>query len=242
MAVTRSKAVERAEIRRTSVGGRGWRLQELGALLAVGVVILIGFFLVLRAKAPDLEQTEQGLAAKKLLDLNQLNSREDLLPFLANVTTCFSVPAASSQVKACPQADRTDEAAKIFALGGGLSNVGRIRGLMNGDQFRELKPLLVVRHPAQFRGSFLLWATLFLFSFLLVHGWWSIRGFRADQLLLPAVLLLSGIGLTLMVSLRDPVRDNLLFVDFAQGSVFGCLLLAGLSGLNFDRLFGRLSF
>ena len=45
-----------------------------------------------------------------------------------------------------------------------------------------------------------------------------------------------------MISLRDPVRDNLLFVDFGQGVVYGCLLLAGLSGLNYERLFGRLSF
>ena len=49
----------------------------------------------------------------------------------------------------------------------------------------------------------------------------SLRGFRGDQTFLPATLLLSGIGLILMVSLRDPVRDNLLFVDFAQGVAGG---------------------
>ena len=45
-----------------------------------------------------------------------------------------------------------------------------------------------------------------------------------------------------MVSLRDPVRDNLLFVDFAQGVVGGCVLLAALSMLDYERLFGKLSF
>ena len=52
------------------------------------------------------------------------------------------------------------------------------------------------------------------------------RGFPGDQTLLPAILLLTGIGLILMVSLRDPVRDSLLFVDFAQGVAAGCVLLA----------------
>ena len=45
-----------------------------------------------------------------------------------------------------------------------------------------------------------------------------------------------------MVSLRDPVRDNLLFVDFAQGAAAGAVLLAVLSGFNYERLTGKLSF
>ena len=70
----------------------------------------------------------------------------------------------------------------------------------------------------------------------------SLRGFTGDQTLLPAALLLTGIGLILMVSLRDPVRDYLLFVDFAQGVVGGCLLLAVASGLDYERLFGRMAY
>src|ERR1022692_315907 len=58
----------------------------------------------------------------------------------------------------------------------------------------------------------------------------AVRGFRTG----------GGGGMPPLV--RDPVRDNLLFVDFAQGVVVGCLLLAGLSGLNYERLFGKLSF
>src|SRR5665647_9508 len=45
-----------------------------------------------------------------------------------------------------------------------------------------------------------------------------------------------------MVSLRDPVRDNLLFVDFAQGAAAGAVLLAVFSGFNYQRLTGKLSF
>src|SRR4029077_11028496 len=39
-----------------------------------------------------------------------------------------------------------------------------------------------------------------------------------------------------------PVRDSLLFVDFAQGVAAGCLLLAIASGFDYERLLGRLSF
>src|SRR6185369_10515905 len=111
-----------------------------------------------------------------------------------------------------------------------------------GEQFRQLKPLLVVRRPAQFQRAFYLWCGIFLGAFWLVHIFWSLRGFQGDQMFLPALLALSGIGLVLMVSLRDPVRDNLLFVDFAQGAAAGAMLLGALSGFNYERLTGKLSF
>ena len=70
----------------------------------------------------------------------------------------------------------------------------------------------------------------------------SAGGFRGDQTYLPVLLLLTGVGLILMISLRDPLRDNMLFVDFAQGVAGGCVLLALASSLDFERLFGKLSF
>src|SRR5579863_3801957 len=206
MAVTRSKAAERAEVRGMPGQGSGWRLHELGLTILAGIAVIAGLILVYRAKSPDLTAVEQQLASQKVLNLNALSAREDLLPFLSNA--CVSSPTSPGQAKACP----TESAAQIYALAGGLSNVGRIRPLMTGDQFRELKPVFVVRRPEQFRRAFFVWSLVFLAVFLLTHVWWSVRGFRGDQTLLPAVLLLSGIGLTLMISLRDPVRDNLLFV------------------------------
>ena len=106
----------------------------------------------------------------------------------------------------------------------------------------SLKPNFVVRRPERFRRSFLLWSSLFFGAFLLVNIWLSLAGSRADQTLLPAVLLLAGIGLILMVSLRDPVRDSLLFVDFAQGTAIGCVLLAVASAVDYERFLGKLSF
>jgi len=256
MAVTRSKAIERGEIRRAGRRPALWRRGELAWLLAAALMVSLGFTLVYRAKSQGLGAIEHDLAAKKLLNLNELSAREDLLPALS---TLF--PDAT---------ERELAARKIYYLSGGLSNVGAVarirvtaedlgsgRGLksfrerlgtreseplLTGDQLREWKPLVVVRRPAQFRRAFFLWCGLFLAAFLVAHAWWSLRGFGGDQTLLPAVLLLTGVGLILMVSLRDPVRDNLLFVDFSQGVVAGCLLLGVLSLVNFERLAGHLSY
>ena len=189
-----------------------------------------GLYQVHQAKTQGLADVDAGLAAKRLLNLNDLGAREDLLPALSPLF---------------PKLRERDTAAReIYYLTGSLSNVGGIahKKLLTGEQFRQLKPLLVVRRPAQFQRAFYLWCGIFFAAFWLVHLWWSVRGFRGDQTFLPALLALSGIGLILMVSLRDPVRDNLLFVDFAQGAAAGVVLLAALSGFDYQRLTGKLSF
>jgi cell division protein FtsW (lipid II flippase) len=255
MAITRSSTADRAVVRRAPGQHRQWRRSELIWTLGASLLVGAGLYLVHRAKSQGLGEIDRGLAAKQLLNLNNLTAREELLPAL----TMFPDPA-----------EREFVARKIFLAAGGLANVGAIarirvtaeeagqgRGLahfrdrmadrasvalLSGDQLRALKPLFVVRRPAQFERAFRLWAFLFLAAFLLVHVWWSVRGFAGDQMFLPAVMLLSGIGLVLMASLRDPVRDNLLFVDFAQGVAMGAVLLAAGSAIDFERLMGKLSF
>jgi len=227
MAVTRSTAAARPRTSRTRAA---WRRQELLGTLVAGLVVAWGLHLVYQAKTAGLAEIDQGLAAKRLLNLNGLTAREDLLPALAEIADTHA---------------REEAARRIYYVSGGLGNVGalaRIHGLFTGDQFRQLKPLFVVRRPQEFERAFFRWSVVFFAGFLLVHAWWSLRGFRGDQVLLPAVMLLTGAGLILMVALRDPVRDNLLFVDFAQGAFGGCLLLAALSGLDYQRLLGRLTF
>jgi len=59
---------------------------------------------------------------------------------------------------------------------------------------------------------------------------------------LPSVLLLSGVGLTLMITLRDPLRDTLAFSSFAQGVAAGCVVLALASTLDYRHISGKLSY
>jgi cell division protein FtsW (lipid II flippase) len=57
---------------------------------------------------------------------------------------------------------------------------------------------------------------------------------RGDFAILPAIHLLTGIGLILAVSLRDPLRDTLEFSRFAWGVALGCLVLLAPSLRLFD--------
>jgi cell division protein FtsW (lipid II flippase) len=230
MAVTRSRSTERAAASDVRRGRAAWRGRELLLTLAASLVVGVGLYQVHQAKSAGLGEVEAGLTAKRLLNLNTLGGREELLPAL---TQFF------------PNSRERDRAAReIYYLTGSLSNVGAVARakILTSEQFRVLKPLVVVRGPAQFQRTFYLWSAIFFGAFWLVHVYWSLRGFRGDQTLLPVLLALSGIGLILMVSLRDPVRDNLLFVDFAQGAAAGAILLAALSGIDYERVTGKLSF
>jgi cell division protein FtsW (lipid II flippase) len=230
MAVTRSRSFERASVKQVARRRQTWRLQELVGLVAAGALVAGGLYLVHKQKSAPLAEVEAGLSSKKLLNLNDLSTREDLTPALAPLFP---------KVR-----DRENAAKAIYYLSGSLPNAGAIQHtkVLTNDQFRELKPLFVVRRPAAFERAFRLWIGIFFAAFLLVHVFWSVRGFAGDQLFLPAILLLSGIGLILMISLRDPVRDTLLFVDFAQGAAAGVLLMAAAASLDYERLTGKLSF
>lgn len=96
------------------------------------------------------------------------------------------------------------------------------------------KPSLVVRTPAEFRRTLLLYFALYLAGFYLVHLVWRAKRFRGDQVILPALHLLSGLGLIMTVSLFDPLRDRLYFPVFAQGALAGCVLLLAVSFTDFQ--------
>ena len=230
MAVTRSRSVERAAAGDGQRQRAVWRGREFLLTVAASLLVAGGLYQVHQAKSEGLDEVAAGLTAKRLLNLNELGGREELLPALTPVI------ANSAQ--------RDVAAREIYYLTGSLSNVGGIARakLLTSEQFRQLKPLVVVRQPAQFQHAFYLWCGAFFATFWAVHLFWCLRGFQGDQTLLPALFTLSGIGLILMVSLRDPVRDNLLFVDFAQGAAAGAVVLAALSGFHYERITGKLSF
>src|ERR1017187_1420783 len=164
MAGTRSTAAGRPQTRRA---GKRWRSRELVGLLLAGALVALGLHLVYQAKAPGLAEAAQGLAAKRLLNLNDLSAREDLLPALGTIADAHA---------------RTEVARQIYYASGGLANVGalaRIRGLLTSDQFRQLKPLFVVPRPERFENAFYRWVAFFV-AFLLVHAWWSV-GFGATR-------------------------------------------------------------
>ena len=254
MPVTRSSAANRASAGPGVFRRPGWRIRELLWMVAAGLFVAAALWFAWRAKTAGFPAAEQAFAAKQIVNLNALTAREDLLPIL----TLYPDPAVRELV-----------ARKIYNIAGSLANVGAIarirvtrqeiagRGLqtlrdrlntresmplITGDQLRLLKPSLVVRQPEEFRRSFEIWVAVFFAAFLLVNAVWSVRGFGGDSSLLPALVMLTGVGLVLMISLRDPLRDQLLLADFAQGAALGCVLMAAAALVDFERLTGGLSF
>jgi cell division protein FtsW (lipid II flippase) len=114
--------------------------------------------------------------------------------------------------------------------------------LISGGELSNMKPGFVVRTPVEFRKSLYSWLGCFLVSFLLVHAVWRMRRFTGDQSILPVLLTMTGIGFALMISLRDPLRDNLLFSDFAQGVAYGAIAMTVFSTPNYDVHLRRFRF
>jgi cell division protein FtsW (lipid II flippase) len=256
--VTRSSAAERTRFRRSALPGRSLRGFELPWLLAASVLAAGGLWLVYAAKARPLAAPP----ARPVLDLRTVERSEQLLPFLGAVYSS----AADRQFAARKIYDF------LADRGGDIPNVGALtririeeREILKTpriDTFKErlqerpgapvqlvttgdllrLKPGFVVRAREDFRRLFLLWAAVFFAGFYVVHFAWRVRRFDGETGILPALHLLTGIGLILMLSLRDPLRDTLSFAQFAQGVAGGCLLMLVLSFVDFGRRLAGYSF
>jgi cell division protein FtsW (lipid II flippase) len=115
--------------------------------------------------------------------------------------------------------------------------------LFTPSEIASLKPSLIVREWRSVRRSLLIHIALVIAAFAAAFGVRLARGATGDPFLLPALLALIGIGLSLMVSLRDPLRDIQLFSAFAQGAAAGALLLAAVSMVDLERsVLRRLSY
>ena len=174
--------------------------------------------MVYSAKTQGLSRDVGGLARGELLDLNQVSKPEQLLPFLQVFPD---------------ETQRESVANKMFdylASHRPLPNVGALARLRCSSArpllpFAKLKPAFVVRTPSEFQTQFLIWIALYLAAFHAVFLIWRWSALRGDFAILPAIHLLTGMGLILAVSLRDPLRDTLEFSKFAWGVALGCLVL-----------------
>lgn len=188
------------------------RGHEFRWLLGTSLLVACGLGLVLLAKTEDFPEARIRLAGGELLNLNAISSPDQLLPPLEVVDDSAKRQAVAERFAAFLKEHRP------------VANVGSLAHLRLA-RISKIKPLLVVRTPKEFLQSFAFWIGLYLAAFWIVHLSWRWRRFRGDAVILPALHLLTGIGLILMVSLRDPLRDTLEFRKFAWGVVLGCCLL-----------------
>jgi cell division protein FtsW (lipid II flippase) len=235
MAVTRSTPVERRQQSASFAPKSAKRPFELMALIGASLLIVVALCLVYQAK---LYRLQAQVGQTKLLNLNELQSREQLLPLLDFVSNARERLVVATRIFEFVQTE------------GPLANVGAVgrlrtsndKALLNSRQVAELKRSVSVRTEAQFRTRVLLWGAVFFFAFYASHFFLSWRGFRGPQGVLPALHLLTGVGFCLMLSLRDPLRDTLAFAEFAQSVALGCALLSAAVLIDFPRLSGKLSY
>jgi len=255
MGVTISRAAERkpqppprgsrGRIPGFDIDRRGGGRDREAALLALsGAVVLCCILYTWLAVSRPLADTEGRLERGEVVNLNAVSRSGDLLPLLAFLDTPQERSFVADHIRERVSAGTLDNVGEIGHIRVQASEIdpprmpglsARIRAsgrgsatLLSAAQLRQLKPRLLVRTPAQFRKTTLLGAALLFAGFLLAHLVLRFRRFRGDLLLLPLLLLLSGLGFALMMSLRDPLRDLPLHLRFALGVLAGCaLFLAG---------------
>jgi len=109
--------------------------------------------------------------------------------------------------------------------------------LFSGRDFTNLKAekALIVRLPQEFNRWFWIIAGGFFLSFFLVHLFLSLRMPDTDGLLLPVVMLLTGLSFVTLFSLQQPLSDRFLAKSMAGYFVAGMVGLFVLQAFNLRR-------
>ncbi|GAO41057.1 FtsW/RodA/SpoVE family cell cycle protein [Flavihumibacter petaseus] len=114
----------------------------------------------------------------------------------------------------------------------------RLIGALAYGQLKE-DNVLLVRSPDSFRRQFWLIAGLLIAGFLVVQAYLSIRRIETDPLILPVLMLLTGLAILMLLCIQQPLTDSLLAMQSLQGLLAGLLGFALLAGSNPGKLYTR---
>ncbi|WP_316811760.1 FtsW/RodA/SpoVE family cell cycle protein [Pedobacter heparinus] len=104
--------------------------------------------------------------------------------------------------------------------------------LFSTRDFKILKKekSLIVRTPEVYNQWYWIIAVSFFAGFFLIHFFLSLKYPQADQLILPIVMLMTGLSFLTLLSLQDPLRDRFLAKDslgfFGIGILGICIMLS----------------
>jgi cell division protein FtsW (lipid II flippase) len=231
-------------------------LESIGLSVAT-LVVVFGVALAYFGRTTDRVPSATG-ANDAPVDLQQLRGPDDLVPLLDTFVEPFERRAVATALYR-----RASDPGAPLAHVGGLARVTIPAVTVNGDRryvrLRErlaarpalldvpvlspsdlaaLKPRVAVRTPDAFGRSVTTTALWLVAAFWAAHAARRWRRTIADPVSLPAVMLLTGIGLASLVALRDPLRDTMPFwsslVGIAMG--LGALVLAAEIDLEASRL------
>jgi len=103
--------------------------------------------------------------------------------------------------------------------------------LLDPAQIRPVGKRLLVRRPAQVLWHYWLGAGLLGLAVLLLPPWLRQRGIGGDPFLIPLALLLSGLGVVLLFSVKDPLRDRAVYEHHLAGLALALMVMLALARL-----------
>ena len=109
--------------------------------------------------------------------------------------------------------------------------------LLSGRDFVNLRKdkALIVRTPQEALHGFWMIVACFFAAFLVLHIILTVKFPAADPLILPIIMLLTGLSLITLLSLQDPVRDRFLGKSTITYFLGGMAILAGLLFINIRK-------
>jgi cell division protein FtsW (lipid II flippase) len=240
--------------RRISARPRHAATIELLGLVVSTLMVAAGLLLTYVGHTQSLQSVRADLASGALIDLRRIHSANDLAPLLAMFGSRVERDAVAQALyrRATSHepplehvgalADVTIPAADIRKDAGFVDLRARLDRRPGLDHVPVLTPVdlstikrsTIVRTPEEFALQIRLAALVFFAAFWgahLVRRW---QRTADDPVLLPIILMLTGIGLMSMVTLRDPLRDRVIASTFAFGVAGGVAALVALSSFDLE--------
>ncbi|HET9265481.1 MAG TPA: FtsW/RodA/SpoVE family cell cycle protein [Vicinamibacterales bacterium] len=224
---------------------------EMLGLLAGSLVILLGLGLTYWGRLGQLSADERN---GRLINLQRLRGPEELVPLLGTFESTDEQRTIARALyrRTLDRPSKIDHVGALAAVRLPASDVKADRKLvrlrerlaqrpdaedvavLTPADIADIKPRLAVRTVGEFGARVLGAAAWFFGAFWIAHLVRRWRRAADDPLLLPAVLMLSGIGLISMLALRDPLRDTVAASTFAWGVAGGLGLLLAASEIDFE--------
>jgi cell division protein FtsW (lipid II flippase)/cell division protein FtsI/penicillin-binding protein 2 len=236
----------RPELRRV----RALNLERAG-LLASSLIVTFGLLLAFAGKAGRIAE---GPPVDALVPLHALNGPSDLEPLLVMFASPYERQTVARAIhrRATAERPRLEHVGGLAAITIPAAEVRADRRLvqlrerlarrpdaqevavLSASDVAALKPQLAVRTVREFRVRAAAAVLTLLAAFWLAH---LVRRWRRkddDPVLLPAVMILCGVGMMAMLGLRDPIRDTMAAGTFAGGVAAGLAVLLLAAEVDFE--------
>ncbi|WP_183574290.1 FtsW/RodA/SpoVE family cell cycle protein [Mucilaginibacter sp. X5P1] len=109
--------------------------------------------------------------------------------------------------------------------------------LLSTKDFNILKKekALIVRTPAEFNFWYVVIVAGFFLCFFIMHGLLSLKFPATDQVILPLIMILTGISFLMLLSIQDPLRDRFFAKESLIYLVLGFVTMAVLLFCNIRK-------